>query len=654
SESEELFTARKSGGKPFYMAVERRDQADKKLRESTVTRDAIKQASDAFEVASNNLADLSETHSSIGKSLALCQRALRVRQTLSRLDSLQHELSGFADLVDVPDRQMAEWRKALGQFGELQRQIVILDEAAAKDATETAALTIDAGLLSEKSTIDALRERLGAIRKAAEDLPRRRQARDAAIATLEEAAKKLGLSSHGEILAKLPHTMALAQARDLIDKRKSAELALADADARCKKLQKERDEHAAQDQSVHLMDIDHVRQRFDALGDVSSQAERLLRERAAFAIEIESIAAGLAALTPPVGDLTKLRSLPIPDAAIVASYAERSALLEGAFKLAGNAVAASAKAMSAAEAEIARLSRDGSDATRGDLLRAREERDQAFAELKASLDGDRQQRGERLDDLGRSSQAIDAVTDRLLADTQRATRLADVRARLEESRHEHNQHAATFDAAKSRMNDFDGLWRQVWSPCNVTPDVPQAMLRWREKVEVIVTRLNACDAKKAEIQALDVHLLESKGAIISFLQSVGRVTDSALPSAILFREAKARFDQLHGAWTEARTRSVTKARIQSELDDTQAARQSAQELLAQHMSHWPNAMTGICLDHAATAVEANAAMAVWQLIPLAKRDYERDGRSVNSIEDDLRAFDDDVFTIIDRVGPQLR
>jgi len=123
SEAEELFTARKSGSKPFYTAVERRDQADQKLRDSIVTRDVIKQANEAFDTASRHLDTLNQSHSALGNSLALCQRALRVRQTLSRLDSLKNELSGSANLVDASERQMVEWRKALAQLGDLQRQM---------------------------------------------------------------------------------------------------------------------------------------------------------------------------------------------------------------------------------------------------------------------------------------------------------------------------------------------------------------------------------------------------------------------------------------------------------------------------------------------------------------------------------------------------
>jgi chromosome segregation protein len=75
------------------------------------------------------------------------------------------------------------------------------------------------------------------------------------------------------------------------------------------------------------------------------------------------------------------------------------------------------------------------------------------------------------------------------------------------------------------------------------------MLRWREKVEGLINRLNACDAKKADVGVIEARLSDGKGAIVAFLESAGRVADRASPAAVLFREAKARLEQLQGAWT---------------------------------------------------------------------------------------------------------
>lgn len=70
------------------------------------------------------------------------------------------------------------------------------------------------------------------------------------------------------------------------------------------------------------------------------------------------------------------------------------------------------------------------------------------------------------------------------------------------------------------------------------------------------------------------------------------------------------------------------ASIERDFEEAQAARISAQELLARCTSQWPAAMIGIGLGAGTSAVEADAAIAVWQSIPLIKSNYERDGRAL--------------------------
>ncbi len=70
----------------------------------------------------------------------------------------------------------------------LDREMSTLDAA---DAAEIAAMAVNETLLSEGNSIDALRERLGAIRKATDDLPRRRQARDDFLGKLSQRMEDL-------------------------------------------------------------------------------------------------------------------------------------------------------------------------------------------------------------------------------------------------------------------------------------------------------------------------------------------------------------------------------------------------------------------------------------------------------------------------------
>ena len=85
--------------------------------------------------------------------------------------------------------------------------------------------------------------------------------------------------------------------------------------------QRARDFAAEDGDAPAVIDIEPLRQRFEALGDIPAQDDRLRRDRAALAIEIEALAAAVAALDPAPGALDRVRALPLPDRATIAKFA---------------------------------------------------------------------------------------------------------------------------------------------------------------------------------------------------------------------------------------------------------------------------------------------------------------------------------------------
>lgn len=168
-----MFTTRRSSNKPFYLAADRRDAADKAVRERT-TREALQQLETAVQDA-RAAESLNAAHAESGGTLARWQRTLRVRFAahaagkpsarswliwLTYRPSPSNRLrNGARRWTMMPRRvEMSRWmRRAQPKWS---RSLMAVDEK----------------LLSEGVTIDALRERLlaGAVRKAIDDLPRRR------------------------------------------------------------------------------------------------------------------------------------------------------------------------------------------------------------------------------------------------------------------------------------------------------------------------------------------------------------------------------------------------------------------------------------------------------------------------------------------------
>jgi len=654
-EADELFTPRRAGSKAFYVAADQRETADRLLRDSIVTREALRQADEAVRDAEAELDRLNAAHGDSGRMLTRWQRTLRVRSKLARLDAIAAELQALADLPAVTPTALTEWRNALATDEEIARELARLDDDDRNDASDIAGLAVNEPLLAAQAAIEALRERTGAIRKDFEDLPRRRQARDAAQAALDDSARRLGLPSHVALLERLPADPAQALARDLIARRKQTDSTIADSSRRRAEVQRELDDFLADHVAMpSLSDPAQLKQRFDALGDVAGEVHRLRRDTAALKIETDALAAAAEALDPSPGSFERLRALALPDAALIDRFARDFAQNEAAARQLTATLATIDDAIAAAESDLRRLSEAGTMPDRSDLTAARQQRDHHLAALRGVLDGDAATRAARLSDVVRSSQEIDSITDLLLSDTERATRQEDAQQRLAAHRAERERVTAKLAEAQTARITIHKAWDEAWAPLRITPRRPADMARWHDRAADVQRRLALLDRQRAGIDALAADVDAARNATAAFLESVGRSADRALPADTLHREAALYLDEARAAWAEAKARSVNRQRIERDLRAADTALADARRSREELLRAWPAAMAGIALADTASVAEAEAALAVWQDVAVPKASHERETRSVRTMEADIAAFERDVAALADRIAPALK
>jgi hypothetical protein len=430
---------------------------------------------------------------------------------------------------------------------------------------------------------------------------------------------------------------------------------MTEAEARRARAQQELEDLAAGDgESAALIDLEQLRQRFGAFSDIPAQISRLRHDVASLNLEIEALAANVKALDPSPGPVEALRALPLPDGAAIAKHIRIAELNESEEKRLRESLDVVDKTIAATEAELARLSSAGPVPTRTDLVHARRKRDMDLDDLRIVLDSDLVSRTARLSDVARSSRTIDEITDLLLTDSGRAARQENAQQRIMADRAEQERIAVKLADHLELVAEAASAWAQQWGPSGLCPRTPAEMQRWRERLDDILNRFEKCSARKVGIDALAATLDSGKAAVIAFLESTGRSPDRSLTLDILFHEARARLDEVQTAWANARTRSVSKQRIERDLKEADVAHGTAQSGLADLDQAWPQAMMDIGLILSTTPVQAEEALAIWRSVAVPKVTFEREGRSVETINADLQAFDNDVFEIVNRIAPQLR
>ncbi|WP_210496064.1 AAA family ATPase [Microvirga antarctica] len=653
-EADALFTPRKSAGKTFYLASARHEEAERRLRDAIVTADALSSADAAVGNAGIALSALNREHEQTGRDLARLQRALRTRPKLARLDAIGQDLLSFQDLPQVGESMVDAWRSAVSADAQMAAQFSELAQADAADAASIAALSVDEAVLSEGVTIDALRERIGAVRKAIEDLPRRREARRTAQDALDEAARRMGLPSHGVLLEALPTDHALARVRELIDQRRRDEERRREAEDRAERARREKARLApAEGEITTVVDPESFRQRLDSMADVEADVDRLLRDRASCEAEDHALTETAAALFPRAGDPAALAILSLPDATTIAAHARAAEKLSDEISEVRNRRQSADQTVAAERAEIVRLSREGASVTRLDLLAARDDRDSAFRALSADLDREEAALRAGLATLETLSQSLDAVTDQLLSDSARAARRQAAEERLADGIAEGERLSEQVAILEARRVAEESAWRSLWDGTGVAPRQPADMALWREGVQRIVERRSHLATRMAEIGALAVRLESRRSALSDLLAEYGRSPPPGLAVDLLYREARARQAEMQKTWAEAVGNAVARARAEQDLAEGTAVLSRLDAALSDHALAWPGAMRAIAFPPESSVAEAEAALQVWQSVPREKQIFEREGRSIDGIERDLADFDRDVAAVCAAVAPDL-
>jgi uncharacterized protein YhaN len=653
AEADALFGPRRAAGKEFYAALDQHQDAEKHLREAIVTTDALATAENAVKEAQARRDALGDEHDKIGRDLARRERALRTAPKLRRLDSLREELANLADLPDVDAETLTSWRDAHEEQIHVEKQLADQQLDEAEGAAAIAALMVDEPLLEIGGRIDSLREKLGAVRKAEDDLPRRHESAHIARASLFEAARRLGLGSVEELLARQPADPALALARELIDSRRDVERRLAETDSALATARRELEElEQACAQQGPCADPAPLLQRLQAFADIPADAERLRRETLAESLERRRLLEETERLDPSAGEIENLARLALPDATrIEAARQTFDALDEDEKRASAEAKALQAR-LATIEEEIAALSRAGAVATREDLGAARDRRDHAYARLGAALDDEPQPRREAFAALGVAERDVDAAADLLLSDAERAALFEAARERRAKEQRALEKLAGLSDERASRRRAAQVEWATLWERAGVAAKTPRAMASWLERVGDILRRRARLAEQGVERDALAQKLEAQRAALVLFVEDAAA---AALPIEALYKQARAGLDRLQAGWSEASRGDALRGKAAEALARLQESRARLTQESERLLAAWPNALAAIGLSGRPGdgPAQAEAALAVWRGVPLQKSKFEDEEHRIATMQDDIAGFETQVAELVALAAPDL-
>jgi len=641
-----LFTPRKSDGKDFYVALDAYKTADGALRDAVVTADALKKADQKRAEALNAEQRLREAQDDNSRQLTLRERASRTHQTLARLDAIARDAQAFADLPEIDAGGLAAARRALDEDRTLRAGLARLAAEAQAEAEEIAARVVDRALIDNGGAIEALREKLSEVRKAAEDLPRRVEARTQAIHQLDDLARRLGLADHQAVLAAPPSDAEIAIARRALDARREATRRRDEARERRQEAARKCEDLDRAALPVAAADPEPLRRRLDALAERVADAKRLREEQRALDRQARELSEFAARLDPAVADLDALARAPLPAGAEVAAFAQAEQARAQARELAARELDKAARAVATAEAALKAREREAAGATRADWLAARESRDHGLDRLGSTLNGDPQTRRESYDEARALVLAADAVGDRYVEDVERATRLEGAREDCAARREELARAKSQVERLAAERESAQADWLLLWARSGFAPLAPAAMTRWLDQAEGLMKRRADFAARRDEVDALAGRVAEAQASLAEAFATASPGFETAYREARAELEARKTAFEAAAKAAQARTQAAQAAlEAKAELDRREA------ELCAL-AADWAPAMRALRLAETAPAVAAEAALAAWAAVAPPRTLMERETRSVEGIERDLAEFAREASELAQRLAPE--
>ena len=648
-EAAELFTPRKVAGKAFYISVERYEQAEHKLRAANVTAEALQVAEIAIDAAEKHVEELKDKHGKTGRELARLQRCLRTRNTLAQLEAIAQDLEAFNDLVKIAPDVVERWQNLQNEYLQTDSKLRELERLDAKDTTAIALLAVNEAILECGPSIDALRERLGEIRKATDDLPRRQEAQRHATIELDELARKLGLQSCAALIEQRPSDLALAKVRALVEDGKKAADRLSQANEYDKKAQQDFEQIATQEvNSGPVIDPTELKQKLDSLAEVVTDADRLQREISESEVEDRSLSEIVLTLNPPVKSYELLSTLPFPDETEIETFNRAFQQLTDEERTTKINLAAAEHSIEEATTEIMRLTRDGISATKADLGKERVIRDDGLENLRGALGGDAVTQNKFFDVVLKATSVVDEVTDQLLNDIERATRKQSAENNLIDSQNKGKSSTLRLAEHSKLRVELESRWVAIWSKIGIIPRSPIEMTRWMQRILSILERRNKLIARRSSINLLNTRINGYHAAIVKLMCDYGRILDINSAADVLYREASNWMNELQNVWTKAKAHEASRLVAERAAIDAKKAVAQAVALNEAKKSIWPQAAEEIKLPSTASIAEADSAVAIWQSVAAPIQRFEHATRQVVSIKSDIAKFKFDVAELATR------
>jgi uncharacterized protein YhaN len=617
------------------------------------------------------LAELAEIETQLSAATARRQALERLRRTLpglARRARLREQLDELATAPRLPDDFGARCDSADHQRRLLRERrhtaLARLSELRQKAGAET----LSEPLLAQGEAIDALRERLGSHRKAAQDRP---GLVAAANAQRELAGQRLAAIRPGLTLAEAESLRPLLdrrrQATELGGHREAVEKAVVTATANLADTEQALAEaRAAQPEGSaeppDLEGLEHAVQAARRAGDLD---RTITDTEARLRLHAERCVRELAALGLWNGDLSGLQRAPLPGEESLRRFAADAQSLDEEQRRLAEQRTKTAAECRRLEQSRRTLQLAGAVPSEADLRQARDHRERGWQLIRRQwLDGGDVQAEAadyapetRLPEAFEGAMAnADTLADRLRRESQRVHEQATAQAALETQTHALADLDAALDALNRRRQSLDTDWQTLWSPCGIQPLPAREMLDWLSRAQ----RLQEKAATEDELRRqLDIQRAERARHVHTLARQLDALAAPVPPSippdtlAPVLDQAESSLHARQRAQEQRRTLSEKLATLEQQRRRLERAVERAHADRTAWQSDWAALTTELGLPPKATPADVSDDLEAIAAILKRLDEIQSLEERIQGIDRDARQFADDARALLERLAPDL-
>jgi uncharacterized protein YhaN len=656
AEADALFSPQ-ARTKPFNDLLRRHDAARKRLHELELGASAWRRLNDSIEALEARHAAMTERLKSVRTERARIERLELAQSAAASVEAARRELAACGEAPEIPPRLAEELARRLDAVDAAAAEAARSAEALARAEAELSGTAVDDAALAAADSVKALVELSGAYLAHQRDLPRVQREADGLAEQLTRLATRLGLADVESVERALPADASLAALKELVEEgrelaRAGAERrsALEDERARLAKLRAARGPEAP-------VDPRPLQEAFAALQPRLKPLERREELAAETAREDRALADAAARMSPPIDDLDRLATRPMPGAEAIAQARRDDERLAAEIARAEEALAKDAGEIIRAEAALDALAEGEPIASPETVAVARAARDAAWTPLRAHLLGAAALPADELRDrvaaLDRETAAADRLADRLAEDADRLARRSQLFARRAEL-------ARVVEAGRARLADLASrreaaaqAWAEMWDASGVAPVSPEVMDGWRKELAILFGRREQNEERRAALARLDAAEAALRPSLLRLAQGCGLEDEPIEGALALAARIGRRLSALVELWSRADKDAAQVADLEERVARLERE-ETAAELAAQaHRVRWRAALPVLALPQDVSFASAEAALDAWREAPgLISERQNRLGR-VRGMRRDAEAFAEGVGRLVAEVAPDL-